>query len=179
METAFIIERLAECGFSTVKELDINTLKVLPEVRDMCAVNTCGAYSTRWSCPPGCGSIEECSGKIKHYSLGILVQTVGDIEDSLDWEGIMEVQEQHNRRFEKGTEVLRKLTEKLLPLGSGACTICSSCTYPDAPCRFPDRAVSSMEAFGLFVSDVCSGNGVAYNYGPGKIAYTGCYLFEI
>ena len=49
-----------EKGFETVAELDVSTLKSLPEVRDMCAVNTCGQYGKRWSCPPGCGEISEC-----------------------------------------------------------------------------------------------------------------------
>ena len=144
----------------------------------MCEVNTCGAYNARWSCPPGCGSVEECDAVMHRYAKGILVQTVGDIEDSLDWEGIMEVKSVHDKRFLKGTEQLKKELDEVLPLGDGACTRCKKCTYPDEPCRFPELASSSMEAFGLFVSDVCKKNGVLYNYGPGKMCYTGCYLFE-
>ena len=173
-----LMELLKGCGFETVAELDINTLKALPEVRQMCEVNTCGAYNVRWSCPPGCGSIEECEEKMHRYSKGILVQTVGDIEDTLDWEGIMEVKEVHDQRFLKGTDLMRTELEEILPLGDGACTRCKKCTYPDEPCRFPDLASSSMEAFGLFVSDVCKKNGIKYNYGNGKMCYTGCYLFN-
>ena len=144
----------------------------------MCEVNTCGAYNARWSCPPGCGSVEECDKIMHRYGKGILVQTVGEIEDSLDWEGIMEVKKVHDERFLKGTERLKEQLDEVLPLGDGACSRCKKCTYPDEPCRFPELASSSMEAFGLFVSDVCKKNGVLYNYGPGKMCYTGCYLFE-
>ena len=35
-----------------------------------------------------------------------------------------------------------------------------------------------MEACGLFVSQLCTDNGVAYNYGDEKIAYTCCILFN-
>ena len=171
-----LIQALKECGFQTITELDVSTLEALPEVREMCEVNTCGQFGKKWSCPPGCGSVEECGARMKQYEKGILVQTVGDIEDSLDWEGIMEVKEVHDRRFQKGTEILKELLPDLLPLGDGACTRCKECTYPDAPCRFPELQSSSMEAFGLFVSDVCKKNGVDYNYGPGKMCYTGCYL---
>ena len=172
------MDELKTCGFETVTELDVGTLKALPEVRQMCEVNTCGAYQTRWSCPPGCGTIEECEAKMRRYKYGILVQTVGQIEDSLDWEGIMEVKEIHDRRFLEGSEIMKKSFADVLPLGDGACTRCSTCTYPDKPCRFPELASSSMEAFGLFVSDICRKNGVTYNYGSGKMAYTGCYLFN-
>ena len=173
-----LIDELKTCGFETVTELDVSTLKALPEVRQMCEVNTCGMYDKRWSCPPGCGSVEECEAAMKRYNRGILVQTVGDIEDSLDWEGIMEVKEVHDKRYLKGSEIMKSRMDDVLPLGDGACTRCKECTYPDAPCRFPELASSSMEAFGLFVSDVCKKNGVAYNYGNGKMAYTGCYLFN-
>lgn len=167
-----------ESGFETVAELDPATLTALPEVRDMCAVNTCGMYDLKWSCPPGCGGIEECGEKMKKYTKGILVQTVGDIEDSLDFEGIMEVKETHDARYKACAEKLREVLSDMLPLADGACTICSKCTYPDAPCRFPDKSFSSMEAFGLYVADVCKKNGVDYNYGPGKMCYSGCFLYN-
>ena len=61
-------------------------------------------------------------------------------------------------------------------MGVGACSLCEECTYPDAPCRFPDRMATSMEACGLFVSKVCTDNGLAYNYGQGNMAFTSCFL---
>ncbi len=178
MEQNKLIDILKDCEFDTVAVLDVSTLKALPEVRQMCEVNTCGAYNKRWSCPPGCGSIEDCEQKMKKFSYGILVQTVGDIEDSLDWEGIMEVKSLHDKRFINGTKKLREKLSDMLALGDGSCSLCKDCTYPDKPCRFPDIQSASMEAFGLFVSDICRKNNIAYNYGPGKMCYTGCYLFN-
>ena len=172
-----LLQLLKEIGFETVAELDIATLKALPEIRKMCEVNTCGAYNTTWTCPPGCGTVEECAEIIKRYQNGILVQTVGDIEDSFDWEGITEVKETHRQRFLKGAGLMREKLDQVLPLGDGTCHNCETCTYPDEPCRFPERAIASMEAYGLFVSDVCRKNGILYNYGPDKMCYTGCYLF--
>ena len=55
---------------------------------------------------------------------------------------------------------------------------CKPCTCPDAPCRFPDQAFSSMEAYGMLVMQVCQANHLDYYYGPGKIAYTSCYLLK-
>lgn len=178
MEQNKLIDILKDCEFDTVAVLDVSTLKALPEVRQMCEVNTCGAYNKRWSCPPGCGSIEDCEQKMKKFSYGILVQTVGDIEDSLDWEGIMEVKSLHDKRFINGTKKLREKLSDMLALGDGSCSLCKDCTYPYKPCRFPDIQSASMEAFGLFVSDICRKNNIAYNYGPGKMCYTGCYLFN-
>lgn len=173
-----LLQIVKECGFETVAPLDVSTLQALPEVREMCAVNTCGVYGKRWSCPPGCGAIEECDAKMHRYAKGILVQTVGDIEDSLDFEGIMDVKKQHDERYLKCVDALKEVLQDMLPLGDGGCNRCKTCTYPDEPCRFPDKANSSMEAFGLYVSDVCKKNGVAYNYGPNKMCYSGCFLYN-
>ena len=51
MEKEQLLQIARDCGFETVAELDVSTLKALPEVRDMCAVNTCGKYGACWSCP--------------------------------------------------------------------------------------------------------------------------------
>ena len=66
----------------------------------------------------------------------------------------------------------------MLALGAGCCTQCAVCSYPDSPCRFPEKMVSSMEAYGMLVLEVCQKNGMAYYYGPNTIAYTSCFLLE-
>lgn len=178
MDKEQVKQIIRDCGFETVADLDVSTLKALSEVRDMCAVNTCGAYGKNWTCPPACGEIEECDARMHSYSHGILIQTVGDIEDSLDFEGIADVAKLHGERLIQCVDVLAEVLEDKLILGAGGCRRCKECTYPDAPCRFPEKATSSMEGYGLYVSDVCKKNGVAYNYGPEKMCYSGCILYN-
>lgn len=173
------LEKLAkEYGFTHTAVLDVSTLKALPEVREMCEDNTCGAYGKKWSCPPGCGELEECEARMKRYSKGIIVQYVGDIEDSLDFEGIIAAQQNYNKCFMSFMEKFYELFPDGLPLGAGACTRCKNCTYPEKPCRHPDTVYSSMEAYGLFVSDICRKNNIPYNYGLQKMCYTGCFLYN-
>jgi predicted metal-binding protein len=66
----------------------------------------------------------------------------------------------------------------MLSLGSGGCRRCKKCTYPDAPCRFPEKKFASMEAYGMLVTQVCQDNGLDYYYGKGTITYTSCFLLE-
>lgn len=167
-----------DCGFTNVSPLDATTLEFLPEVRDMCAADKCHNYGKSWSCPPATGSLEELRDRAKGFKSGILVQTVGELEDSYDYEGIMDAAKRQNESFSKLWDKLEPEYPGLFPMGAGGCTICAKCTYPDEPCRFPDRMCSSMEACGLFISKVCTDNGAQYNYGPNKIAYTGCFLLE-
>lgn len=171
------LSKLAEeAGFTAWAPLDISTIELKPEVRDMCAANACGQYGKRWSCPPGCGTLEECARRLKGYTQGILVQTCGDIEDGFDFEAMMEVESDHKAHFSEMYEQLRQSSGNVMALGAGCCTACAQCTYPGTPCRFPEKQVSSMEAYGMLVLEICKRNGLTYYYGSDKIAYTSCFL---
>jgi len=173
------LEKIAkECGFTNYAELDISTLEFMQEIRDMCNAEQCRNYNKSWSCPPACEPLEEMRKKVNSYTGGILVQTVGVIEDSLDWEGMMEAGAQHKVNFGKMKELLSTEQVQLLGMGAGMCQICENCTYPDESCRFPEKMEVSMEACGLFVSKVCTDNNLQYNYGPERIAYTSCFLMK-
>ena len=171
------LSKLAEAaGFTAWAPLDVSTIELKQEVRDMCATGGCGKYDRCWSCPPGCGELSECREKLAQFTGGILVQTSGEVEDSLDIESMMEIQADHKEHFDKMYAELRADGAPVLALGAGACNQCQKCTYPDAPCRFPEKMVSSMEAFGMLVLEVCKKNGLQYYYGSDHMAYTSCFL---
>ena len=169
--------RLAEtCGFSHYGFFPAEKLRFLQEVRDMCAADKCQKYNKCWSCPPACGTLEEARTRAGQFTWGILLQTTAELEDDYDAETMMEADEQQKQHFEAFCrEIAGK--EEYMPMGSGACHICAECTWPDAPCRFPDRMVSSMEAYGLVVSEVCQLADTPYYYGPQTITYSSCVLF--
>ena len=173
-----LIKQAEENGFSHAGPLDVSTIHLLPEVREMCAQNKCTAYNTNWCCPPGLGDLPECEKKIGAYTRGLLVQTTGELEDELDGETMMETQDLHKKHFDAMYKELRKEYPNLLACGAGTCTRCKKCTYPDAPCRFPEHRFASMEAYGMLVTQVCQANNLPYYYGPCTITYTSCYLLE-
>lgn len=172
------MEKAAELGFEHAGPLGEGALECLPEVREMCAADRCRAYGRRWTCPPGCGSLEDCAARLEEYRRGILVQSTGLLEDDFDAETMMETERIHKERFEALAALARREAPGCLPLGAGTCQICPECTYPAAPCRFPERAVVSMEAYGLLVSRVCERSGLGYYYGPRTITYTSCILLK-
>ena len=167
-----------DCGFSHVGNLDVDTIRVLPEVRAACAENKCQKYGKNWVCPPACGTLEECQKKLRNYKKGLILQSTTEFEDSFDWEGMRTLAKRHNAVFDAFADQLRKQYPNALILGDGACNRCQTCTYPNAPCRFPDRQSSSMEAFGMVVSEVCKLNNIPYHYGVGTLTYIGCVLIE-
>ena len=175
MEQYWLTRALA-LGFSHAAALDISTLMPRQDIRDMCAADQCGAYGKNWTCPPHCGTLAECAARIYGCSRGILVQTVGKLEKSIDTKAYRRTEQQHLELFYRLSAEIRKEYPNALCLGSGGCRICRSCAFPE-PCRFPDKACASMEGYGLFVTQVCRDNGLSYHHGDRTITYTACILF--
>lgn len=167
-----------ESGFTHCATLDISTIDLKEEVRQMCANGNCHQYGKRWSCPPGCGELDMLRQRVGSHRTGILVQTVGQLEDAFDGEGMLETEQTHKANLTKLQEQLLPLYPQLLTIGAGCCTVCKTCTYPDAPCRYPQKQICSMEAYGMLVTEVCQRNNLKYNYGNCTIAYTSCFLLE-
>jgi len=173
-----LVAQALDFGFSQAAALDPALLEVRPEVRAMCAADRCQSYNRSWSCPPACGDLAEHQALVATYRRGLIVQTTGTLEDAYDYDTMLALGELQKQRLQDFRVILAPGYPRLLTLGNGACTICPNCTYPKAPCRHPDQAVQSMEAFGLVVSDVCRANHLGYYYGPNTLTYTGCYLLE-
>ena len=173
-----LIALALEQGFDYAGALDVSTLHALPDMRQSCIQNTCGRYGTNWGCPPAVGELDECQARMDKYKTAIIVQSVQQLEDSFDFEGIAELGERHRKNFTELFARLRELYPGLLPLSNTGCSVCEKCAYPDEPCRYPDRQVFSMSAYGLFVSQVCKDNDMEYNHGPDTMTYSSCFLLE-
>lgn len=172
-----MIDMAKSFGFDYAVPLECSTIVLLEEVRQMCASDMCRQYRKNWSCPPACGTLKECAERIRGYDMGILVQTTGKLEDSMDVEAMLETEERHKIQFADMYKALSKKYLKCLPMGTGCCTVCRNCTYPSSACRFPEKRISSMEAYGILVSDLCTKNHLKYYYGANTIAYTSCFLW--
>ena len=145
-------------------------------VRDACAADKCQAYGKNWTCPPYCGTLEDCTERIRSYSRGFLLQTIGTLQKTIDTKGYAEAEQRHLSAFHAFAKMLRQVYPNALCLGSGGCRICPRCAWPE-PCRFPQEACSSMEGYGLFVTQVCRDNGLSYYHGEKTVTYTACVLF--
>ena len=173
-----LLDLAAACGFEHAGPLNVSALRIDPRVRDMCSADLCRSYGRSWTCPPHCGTLEEISEKAAHYSRGILLQSTGHLEDDFDVDTMLETEKLHKRRFKEFTAKVREVYPDCLPMGAGACGQCGTCTCPDEPCRFPELAIPSMEAYGLMVSQVCLDSDIPYYYGKGTLTYTSCVLTE-
>ena len=145
-----------------------------PALLKACEKNVCGKYDKCWTCPPASGSVETQKEKIMAFSYAFVFTTKSILEDSFDYEGMMRAKDCHNRLTD---EMHEKFGKTNLVFGAGGCTICEACNYP-APCRFPDKIYSSIEAAGINVTELSRTAGLKYNNGENTVTYFSMVLFN-
>ena len=175
----FLCDIAKETGFTAAGLITIDRIPFDPAFRKACEANQCGQYGKCWTCPPSVGPIDELIAEAKAFPYAIVYQTVGGIEDSYDFEGMMEVAASHNRNTRTFIERTAKVWKgDFLHLSAGGCHYCERCAKRDEePCRFPDKALASLEAYGVAVSQLAPRVGMKYINGVNTVTYFGMYLF--
>ena len=95
-----------------------------PAVVDACKANRCGKYGTCWTCPPGVGELDELERKIKSYPQAVVFTCKHDLEDSFDFEGMIEGQQIAKQVLREITDALRADGEAFMALGCEGCGLC-------------------------------------------------------
>jgi predicted metal-binding protein len=119
--------------------------------------------------------------ELREFDRVLVFQTVSDLEDSYDFEGMMEAGARQNKMM----MILRDRMEgepipRLLHLGAGGCQVCEVCAKKtNEPCRHPDKAVSSLETYGINVSALAKTAGMKYINGQNTVTYFGAMLFDL
>ncbi len=169
------ISDLGAHGVSTAKVADVVFDKGF---REACVQNYCGKYGKSWTCPPLCGDIEDMIEVAKQYTDIVVFNYIGELEDSYDYEGMMEAGSAMAKITHAVHEEFYPQYPQSLYLSGGACRICEKCTAPDgAPCRFPDKALKSLESYGIAVSQLAEICGMKYINGQDTVTYFSAILF--
>jgi predicted metal-binding protein len=147
--------------------------------RDLCEMNSCGKYKTNWMCPPAVGAFEDLKNRVLKFNKGLVIQTVYQMEDSFDFEGMMNAKDIHEKVFRNLVRQIKeeKLLDPIMPLNAGVCSWCENCTYPDRDCIYPEEALPSIEAYGIDVTALVTACGIPYNNGQASVSYVGMILF--
>ena len=168
-----IIEELQKLGAMYTALIAVSEIGFFPGLRTLCEMNSCGAFGTNWGCPPGCGTVDELSCKVREYPFGVVYQYVGALEDSFDYEGMVE----GGKRFKRICRAIHKAVSQELDdyllLSNEGCDQCRECTYPDAPCRFPELTHGALEGYGILVSELAGQAGIRYINGANTVTYFG------
>ena len=175
-----LLERIREeKGVNQADFFGPGILTFSDDVRHMCEQNTCGRYNRAWNCPPVCGSVAELKAVCLGFKRGILVNTVAGLEDSFDWEGMME----GGRGLCRLLVGLKGLADAIgiedyRIFGGGGCYGCDDCSYPDVPCRHPEMLFTPIEACGINVMQLAKDAGFKYINGQNTVTFFGMFLFN-
>ena len=161
--------------------IDANTIPLDEAFRDMCASNACGIYGKCYMCPPDVGEINELMAEVGQYDYALVYQTVASLEDSFDFEGMMLAK----KRTYPLAQKLRRVFDEAniahtLHLGAGGCGVCELCAkITNEPCRHPQHAMASLEAYGINVSQLAKTADMKYINGQNTVTYFGAVLFSL
>ncbi|HOP10354.1 MAG TPA: DUF2284 domain-containing protein [Oscillospiraceae bacterium] len=172
-----INEMLKPYGLNQISEIPIESIVFEDEVRKNCEANVCGRYGKTWGCPPGIGPVAGWREKAMSFTHAVMFNYVGNIEDSYDFEGMQEIGKRFGEIVSAFNKKLQEDNEKYLLFGAGSCSLCEKCTYPDEPCRHPEKMVPSMESCGMFVAKMAEPNGFKYINGTNTVTYFGLIVY--
>ena len=87
------------------------------------------------------------------------------MEDIADLEATLATRAPHEKITRQVRDILRQYSSDVLTLSTEACAICEHCTYPNAPCRNPDRMFPCVESYGIVATDLAEKNGIEFYNG--------------
>lgn len=149
--------------------------------RAMCEANSCGVYGKCYMCPPDVGDIDAMIASLENYESVLVYQHVEPLEDSFDTEGWHRARLVMFKMAQQLRDRVRDMgISHVLHLTAGACGVCKRCAKQDGlPCRFPDRATSSLEAYGIHVSHLAKSADMRYINGVNTVTYFGAVFFTL
>lgn len=179
METEALIRAALSGGAAKAVVIPQSTIVLSAHFRSICESNQCGSYDRCWMCPPHIGPIEELMAQVRKYPYGLLYQTIAQIEDSFDIEGMFAASAEHAQVSQRiHSSVTPLLTGQFLHLSCGGCHLCETCAKREnQPCRMPDKALSSLEGYGIDVYNTTKDTPLKYINGQNTVTYFGMVLF--
>ena len=172
-----LAEQARECGAYKAKVIDTNMISFDEGLRKACEANYCGNYGRNYACPPHVGEPKELIAKARSYAWGLVFQTVTQIEDSYDIEGMMEASKNHTKTADRIEKIVSRHYDHYLQLTAGECNRCKVCAQVTGePCRMPEKAISSLEAYCMNCSQVAAISDMLYVNGQNTVTYFGMFL---
>lgn len=167
-----------DTGFWEAGEVPVDSLQFRPDIRKICEENSCRNYGTSWACPPAVGTLEDCRKRCEKYAHMLLFSGKFELEDSFDFASMVRGLGEFKKMTEQLDHALGRFVESYQILSNEGCGRCRKCTWPEAPCRFPDHLYHSIEGYGLLVSQLAKEAGIRYHNGAHSVTYFGAVLFD-
>ena len=175
-----LVDLAVSAGASGAVLIQPEQIVLSDSFRAICQGNQCGNFGKCWVCPPMLPPIEEAMARIRSFTGALWYQSVWPLEDSFDIEGMFEAGHRHALLSQRIQETVSGLLSgPVLHLTCGGCHLCPVCAKrEEKPCRMPDKALASLEGYGVDVYSTTKGTTLPYIHGPNTVTYFGMVLFS-
>ncbi len=163
----------------TIREIEIDKIKITQTVRDYCARNKCGQYGANFMCPPYVGDIEDFKKKLRTYDAGFIVVVKDKVNNPDDMEEFYKpAYRLHEIMLELEKEAKKLGFKNSYALIGGNCKLCKICNAKLGikECKYPDKARPSLEAMGIDVIDTCRRIGINIEFRKDEVTWVGLDL---
>lgn len=167
MDRAWLEARLCELPLYQYAFIRTSELCFSERVRWICE-HECPMYGKTWACPPAVGSVEECRRRALEFDDALLIATITEVSDIANIEETLSTRAPHEEITRQVLALVRHEAKDTLTLSTEACAVCAHCSWPDAPCRHPDRMFPCVESHGIVVTDLAERAGVDF-YAEGNL----------
>ena len=167
-----------EAGFIEAGIIPTKDLIYYEELRNYCKENRCGHFGVSWACPPAVGTVEECRRKALEYDYMILFSKAYYLPFAYDLESMRPAVTDFKKSVSALDSTIRPRYPERLILSVDSCYRCEDCTYPDAPCRFPDELYYTIEGFGFYVIGLAKQARIRYNNGSDYVTLFGAVFYN-
>lgn len=180
METERLIEIALESGVQHAAVVNVDKITFNQDYRLICKSNACGNYGHCHMCPPEVGGISELIRQAKKYSRMVVFQSIIEMNNTFDYNEQEEASKIHNLRALAIRNALKEFDAECIGLGPGACPLCKKCSARmNLPCVFPEKALASIESYGIDVNEISKLSGIDASTTPGQIKFFGIILCNL
>lgn len=153
MNRELLEKKLAELPILQYEFIKTADLMFSDKARYICETE-CPMYGTTWACPPGVGTVDECRERCMQYENALLITTITEVNDIANMEETLSTRADHEDIARQVRALVNEYANETFVLSTEACTHCGKCTYPNAPCRHPDKMFPCIESHGIIVTDL-------------------------
>jgi len=174
-----LIALALEAGAAKAEYFPAGKIVLADHFREICRSNSCGRYDRCYMCPPDLGDIHDLMAQVRSYPHAVIYQTIADLEDPFDYEGMTEAGDFHAQCSGKLHAAAKDLlTGPWLHISTG-CRLCARCGKLDGiPCRHPDQAIGSVSGYGIDVYQTVKDSGLNYVNGQNTVTYFGILFYK-
>ena len=177
MDKVYLEQRFGELPIVQYEFFETKDLVFSEKVRHICR-EECPQYGKSWACPPAVGTVEECETRCRSYPRALLITSMTEVEDISNMELTLSKRVEHETLTRQVHALFREQGVEPLVLSTESCAVCEQCSYPDGPCRCPDKMFPCVESHGILVTELAEKYGIEFQAGGNIVTWFSLILYR-